>query len=106
MFVREFTDGLEIEQVLMVREVERRQKRDGGEFLRLALGDRTGSVTAMVWDGVADVVELVVARLVADGARATALLTPAHPARVLAGAGLALPGAMVPLRAALAQASA
>jgi len=59
MFVREFTDGLEIEQVLMVREVERRQKRAGGEFLRLALGDRTGSVTAMVWDGVADVVELV-----------------------------------------------
>jgi 3'-5' exoribonuclease len=54
MLVRGLTDGCEIDQVLLVREVEVRQKRDGGEFLKLSLGDRTGTVSAMIWDGVAD----------------------------------------------------
>jgi 3'-5' exoribonuclease len=53
MFVREFTDGCEVEQALLVREVERRARRDGGEYLRLLLGDRTGAVPAMVWDDLA-----------------------------------------------------
>ncbi len=50
MLVRELTDGCEIEQALLVRTVELRTKRDGGEFLRVLLGDRTGGVPAMVWD--------------------------------------------------------
>src|SRR4051794_5797101 len=54
VFVREFIDGSDLDQVLMVREVELRRRRDGAEFLRLSLGDRTGSVAAVVWDGVAD----------------------------------------------------
>jgi 3'-5' exoribonuclease len=54
MFVRELTDGLEIDQVLLVRERERRARRDGRELLRLTLGDRTGTVTAMVWEDVAE----------------------------------------------------
>jgi 3'-5' exoribonuclease len=54
MFVRDFTDGHEVDQVLLVRERELRTKRDGAQFLRLALGDRTGSVVAVVWDGVAE----------------------------------------------------
>ena len=37
-----------------MRERELRTKRDGSEFLRLTLGDRTGSVAAVIWDGVAD----------------------------------------------------
>ena len=53
MLVRELEDGSDIDQVLLVREVEARQKRDGGEFLKLVLADRSGSVPAMVWDGVA-----------------------------------------------------
>ena len=44
MFVRELTDGQEIDQVLLVRERELRTKRDGAEYLRLSLGDRTGTV--------------------------------------------------------------
>jgi 3'-5' exoribonuclease len=52
MQVRDFADGLEIAQVLLVRDVELRRKRDGAEFLRLVLGDRTGSVPAMIWDDV------------------------------------------------------
>src|ERR1700710_3131366 len=58
MLVRELHDGLEIDQVLLIREVEARQKRDGSEFLKLVLADRTGSVPAMMWDGVPEVREL------------------------------------------------
>jgi 3'-5' exoribonuclease len=58
MLVNELTDGTEIDQVLMVREAERRQRRDGGDYLRLQLGDRTGAVTCMVWEELAEVEEL------------------------------------------------
>jgi 3'-5' exoribonuclease len=52
MKVREFIDGSEISQALLVRDVELRRRRDGGEYLKLSLGDRTGSVPAVVWDEV------------------------------------------------------
>ena len=61
MLVRELEDGTEIDQVLLIRDVEARQKRDGGEFLRLVLADRSGSVPAMIWDGVVQVRELCAA---------------------------------------------
>jgi 3'-5' exoribonuclease len=52
MEVRAFVDGCEVTQALLVREVEVRRRRDGGDYLRLTLGDRTGSVAAMIWDDV------------------------------------------------------
>jgi 3'-5' exoribonuclease len=55
MLVNELTDGAEIDQVLLVRDSERRARRDGGDYLRLQLGDRTGAVTAMVWEELAEV---------------------------------------------------
>jgi 3'-5' exoribonuclease len=55
MLVRELIDGQDLDQVLLVREREVRRKRDGAEYLRLVLGDRSGSVPAVIWDGVADV---------------------------------------------------
>jgi 3'-5' exoribonuclease len=58
MLVNELTDGLEIDQVLLVRQAERRQRRDGGDYLRLQLGDRTGALACMVWDELAEVEEL------------------------------------------------
>ena len=58
MLVNEFSDGIEIDQVLLVREAERRQRRDGGEYLRLQLGDRTGAVVAMVWEDLVEVDDL------------------------------------------------
>jgi 3'-5' exoribonuclease len=58
MLLNELTDGVEIDQVLLVREVERRQRRDGGVYLRLQLGDRTGAVACMVWEELAEVEEL------------------------------------------------
>jgi 3'-5' exoribonuclease len=56
--VRDLTDGQDLDLVLLVRTAEARQRRDGGAFLRLMLGDRTGQVTAMVWDAAAEVQEL------------------------------------------------
>ncbi len=50
MLVNELIDGTEINQVLLVRASERRARRDGGEYLRLQLGDRTGAVVSMVWE--------------------------------------------------------
>ncbi len=58
MLLNELTDGTEIDQVLLVREAERRQRRDGGDYLRLQLGDRTGAVACMVWEELAEVEEL------------------------------------------------
>jgi 3'-5' exoribonuclease len=58
MLVNELSDGTEIDQVLLVREAERRQRRDGGEYLRLLLGDRTGAIVCMVWEELDQVQEL------------------------------------------------
>jgi 3'-5' exoribonuclease len=52
VLVRDFQEGLEVDQVLLVRGAEPRSRRDGGEYLRLTLADRTGSVVAMVWDDI------------------------------------------------------
>ena len=57
--VNEFADGQEIDQVLLVRHVERRTRRDGGDYLKVALCDRTGSVAAMVWEEIAQTGELL-----------------------------------------------
>jgi 3'-5' exoribonuclease len=61
MLLNELTDGMEIDQVLLVREAERRQRRDGGAYLRLQLGDRTGAVVCMVWEELGEVEELACA---------------------------------------------
>src|SRR3954449_3984353 len=58
MLVRDFQDGQDLDVVLIVRAAETRRKRDGGVFLRLALGDRSGQVVAMVWDGVSELEDL------------------------------------------------
>ena len=60
MFVRELQDGAEVECVLLVRETELRATRDGGQYLRLTLGDRTASLPASVWDDAAAVAEIAV----------------------------------------------
>jgi 3'-5' exoribonuclease len=54
MFVRELVDGQDIAQVLLVRERELRVGGEGGEYLRLLLGDRTGAVGAVVKEHVAE----------------------------------------------------
>jgi 3'-5' exoribonuclease len=53
-FVRDLVDGQEVDSVFVVRDLARRQKRNGEPFLKLQLGDVTGRVEAVVWDGVDD----------------------------------------------------
>jgi 3'-5' exoribonuclease len=54
MQVRELQDGCQIATALVVRSTEVRRRREGDEYLKLMLGDRTGSVSAVVLDAVAD----------------------------------------------------
>jgi 3'-5' exoribonuclease len=58
VLVRDFEHGADLDQVLLVREVARRRRSDGGEYLKVLLGDRTGAVTAVVRDDVAQAEEL------------------------------------------------
>jgi 3'-5' exoribonuclease len=53
-FVRDFADGQEVDEVFVVRARSLRQKRNGEPFLKLQLGDLSGSVEAVMWDGVED----------------------------------------------------
>ncbi len=55
MLIRELKDGDEVEQALVVRDIEARRKRDGGEYLRVTFADRSGQLPAMVWDAVAEI---------------------------------------------------
>ena len=48
MFVRDLADGRDIDQVFLVRERGRRTAHDGTEQLHLLLGDRTGTVAAVL----------------------------------------------------------
>jgi 3'-5' exoribonuclease len=58
MEVRDFADGIDVAQALLVREAEVRRRRDGTEFLKLTLSDRTGTVPGIVCEGRAETREL------------------------------------------------
>jgi 3'-5' exoribonuclease len=53
MEVRQFADECDVRQALLVRSVELRRRRDGGEYLKVTLGDKTGSVPAVISEDVA-----------------------------------------------------
>src|SRR3954452_16780280 len=53
-WVRDLADGQAIAGVFGVRERELRQRRNGEDWLRLMICDRSGSVEAVAWDGVSD----------------------------------------------------
>jgi 3'-5' exoribonuclease len=55
MLLNELTDGVEVEQAMLVKEAELRRRRDGGDYLRLMLGDRTGAVPCMIWEELEEV---------------------------------------------------
>ena len=57
-FVRDLVDGQQIESPFVVRDLTRREKRNGEPFLKLQLGDVTGMVEAVVWDGVDEAQEV------------------------------------------------
>ena len=49
-FVRDLADGQEVNSIFVVRAHSRRQRRNGEAFLKLRLGDVTGSIEAVIWD--------------------------------------------------------
>ncbi len=51
-WVRDLRPGTEVDEVYAVRAKEVRQRRAGGPFLALTLGDRTGAVAALVWENI------------------------------------------------------
>src|SRR3954466_9545659 len=51
-FARDVVDGQQVESPFVVRDRTRREKRNGEPFLKLQLGDVTGMVEAVLWDGV------------------------------------------------------
>jgi len=54
-FARDLCDGQEVDSVFVVRERNRRQKRNGEAFLKLQLGDASGGFECVVWDGIEEV---------------------------------------------------
>ena len=52
--LRDMADGQQVATVFCVRERELRQKRNGEDFLKLMLSDRTGTVEAVAWEEVAE----------------------------------------------------
>jgi 3'-5' exoribonuclease len=53
-FVRDFAEGDAVAAAFAVRERERRTRRNGDDFLKLIVADRTGSVEAVAWEDVDD----------------------------------------------------
>jgi 3'-5' exoribonuclease len=51
-FVRELAEGQDVAAAFAVRERERRSRKNGDDFLRLVVADRTGTVEAVAWDDV------------------------------------------------------
>jgi 3'-5' exoribonuclease len=56
--LRELSDGDAVSGAFVVRERERRQKRNGEDYLRVVLADKTGTVPAVAWEGVAECFEI------------------------------------------------
>ena len=49
-FIRELAEGDAVEAAFAVRERERRTKKNGEDYMRLIVADRTGSVEAVCWE--------------------------------------------------------
>jgi 3'-5' exoribonuclease len=60
-FVRDFVDGQDVDEVFVIRGRTVRQKRNGEPFLKLQLGDLSGSIEAVMWDGVPEAEPVCVA---------------------------------------------
>ena len=51
IFVKDLKTGGAVEGTFLVAQKEIRQKKTGGDYLYMALRDKTGTVTAFMWDG-------------------------------------------------------
>jgi 3'-5' exoribonuclease len=51
-WIKDLQAGTDLEECYSVRAADVRQRRGGGPYLAVSLGDRTGEVTALVWQNV------------------------------------------------------
>ena len=49
-FVNEYSDGETVDEVFLASEKQLRTNRNGNLYLQLRLSDKTGSMTAMLWN--------------------------------------------------------
>ena len=54
-FVADLAAGDSIQEIFAVSSLTTARKKDGGEFLKLVLSDRTGNINAVAWDNVAQI---------------------------------------------------
>jgi 3'-5' exoribonuclease len=57
MGLRDLTDGQDCDLFAVLRAREERAKPDGRRFLQFTFGDRTGTVTGVMWDGLDEVAD-------------------------------------------------
>jgi 3'-5' exoribonuclease len=50
-YLRELADGADVAAVFVVKERQRLSRRNGEEYVKLMIGDRTGSLPAVAWEG-------------------------------------------------------
>jgi 3'-5' exoribonuclease len=55
VFVADLVEGEAVTSYFLVKQVQVRQRRNGSPYLILTLADRTGEVSAVLWDGVEEV---------------------------------------------------
>lgn len=58
-WIKDLRAGTEIDEAFAVRSADVRQRRGGGPYLAATLGDRTGEVTALVWQNVDRLKEVI-----------------------------------------------
>jgi 3'-5' exoribonuclease len=58
-WVKDLQAGTDLEESFAVRSVDVRQRRGGGPYLAATIGDRTGEVTALVWQNVDQLREVI-----------------------------------------------
>ena len=58
-WVKDLRAGTDLEESFAVRSVDVRQRRGGGPYLAATIGDRTGEVTALVWQNVDQIREVL-----------------------------------------------
>jgi 3'-5' exoribonuclease len=54
IFIAELLEGQPVTSFFQAKQVQLRQRKSGEPYLALVLGDRTGDVPAVVWDGIDD----------------------------------------------------
>jgi 3'-5' exoribonuclease len=59
IWIRDLEPGLEINESYVVRSKDKRQRRQGGDFLSLQLADRSGEVAGLVWEKVPELDRLL-----------------------------------------------